>query len=162
IGPAGASLPTKAILGNGSTTTTAIGNSGIVINNNNIFDYFGAAVTSAGVAVNGGCNTWSITNNRFYQTATRTWTTGALHNAILMNSATATSGVQGMTITGNIIGYSSNTQTGTYALTGSTGTFRAIQFNGISAGTISNINSNTVASVSLTGVTSSGTSTTAP
>ena len=76
IGPAGANLPTKAILGNGSTTTTAIGNSGIVINNNNIFDYFGAAVTSAGVATNGGCNTWSITNNRFYQTGTRTWTTG--------------------------------------------------------------------------------------
>lgn len=68
IGPAGANLPTKAILGNGSTTTTAIGNSGTVIDNNNIFDYFGAAVTSSGIATNGGCNTWSITNNRFYQT----------------------------------------------------------------------------------------------
>ena len=76
IGPAGANLPTKAILGNGSTTTTAIGNSGIVINNNNIFDFFGAAVTSAGIATNGGCNTWTITNNRLYQTGTRTWTTG--------------------------------------------------------------------------------------
>ena len=68
IGPAGANLPTTAIQCNGSTTTTAIGNSGLVINNNNIFDFFGAAVTSAGVAFNGGCNTSSITNNRFYQT----------------------------------------------------------------------------------------------
>ena len=82
IGPAGANLPTKAILGNGSTTTTAIGNSGIVITNNNIFDYFGAAVTSSGVATNAGCNAWTITNNRFYQTGTRTWTTGAHHRAI--------------------------------------------------------------------------------
>ena len=123
IGPAGANLPSKAILGNGSTTTTAIGNSGLVITNNNIFDYFGAAGTSAGVAVNAGCNTFAITNNRFYQTTPRTWTTGALHNAILMNSSTTLSGVQAMTITGNIIGYSSPTQTGTYALTGSTGTF---------------------------------------
>jgi len=162
IGPAGANLPTKAILGNGSTTTTAIGNSGIIIDNNNIFDYFGAAVTSAGVATNGGCNAWSITNNRFYQTGTRTWTTGALHNAINIGNTTATSGAQGFTITGNIIGFASNTQTGTYTLTGSTGKFVGIQFNGITGGLVSNINSNTVAAVSLTGVTSSGTSTSSP
>ncbi|MFN8305987.1 MAG: hypothetical protein U0T79_04365 [Ferruginibacter sp.] len=162
IGPSGANLPTKAILGNGSTTTTAIGNSGIVITNNDIHDFFGAAVTSSGVATNGGCNTWTITNNRFYQTGTRTWTTGATHRAIDINNTTATSGAQGFTITGNIIGYASNTQTGTYTLTGSTGKFQGIQFNGITLGTVSNINNNTVASVSLTGVTSSGTSTSTP
>ncbi len=162
IGPAGANLPTKAILGNGSTTTTAIGNSGNIINNNNIFDFFGAAVTSAGVATNGGCNAWSITNNRFYQTATRTWTTGAVHTPISITPSTATSGAQGFTITGNIIGYASNTQTGTYTLSGSTGIFRGIVFTGITGGTISNINNNTIASVSLTGVTSSGTSTSSP
>lgn len=162
IGPAGANLPTKAILGNGSTTTTAIGNSGNVITNNDIHDYFGAAVTSAGIATNGGCNTWTITNNRFYQTGTRTWTTGALHNAINIGNSSATSGAQGFTITGNIVGYASNTQTGTYTLTGSSGTFRGIVFNGITLGGVSNINSNTVASVSVTGVTSSGTSSSAP
>lgn len=163
IGPAGANLPTKAILGNGSTTTTAIGNSGIVINNNNIFDYFGAAVTSAGVATNGGCNGWSITNNRFYQTATRTWTTGSIHRAIDINNTTATSGAQGFTITGNIIGYATNTQTGTYALSGggAGGKFQAINFNGITAGTLSTIANNTIASASLTGGTFSGTSTSA-
>jgi trimeric autotransporter adhesin len=160
IGSVGAALPSKAILGSGSTTTTAIGNSGITITNNNIFDYFGAAVTSAGIAVNGGCNTWSITNNRFYQTGTRTWTTGALHTPILMSSSTATSGVQGMTITGNIIGYASNTQTGTYTLTGSTGKFQGIFFSGITAGNVSNISNNSISAVSLTGVTSSGIATT--
>ncbi|MFL6274081.1 MAG: FG-GAP-like repeat-containing protein [Blastocatellia bacterium] len=164
IGPAGANLPTKAILGNGSTSTTAIGNSGVVINNNNIFDFFGAAVTSAGVAVNGGCNTWSITNNRFYQTATRTWTTGALHAPINISSTTTTSGAQAFTITGNIIGYASNTQTGTYTLTGNvTATkFVGILFNGISTGTTSTVSNNTVASVSMTGVQGSGTSTSTP
>ncbi len=161
IGPAGANLPTKGILCNGSTGATT-GNTGLVINNNNIFDYFGAAVTSAGVAVNGGCKDSSITNNRFYQTATRTWTTGAEHNGILLNSTTATSGAQGFTITGNIVGYASNTQTGTYTMTGSTGTFRGIRFNGITGGTVSNINTNTVASVSVTGVTSSGTTSSSP
>ncbi|MBI5216970.1 MAG: proprotein convertase P-domain-containing protein [Ignavibacteriae bacterium] len=162
IGPAGSNLPTKGILGNGSTGTTAIGNSGIVIDNNNIYDYFGAAVTSAGVATNGGCNTWTITNNKFYQTATRTWTTGALHTPIYITPSSATQGAQGFTITGNTIGYSSNTQTGTYTLTGSTGKFIGIYFTGITGGTVSNINSNTIASVSLTGVTSSGTGSTSP
>ncbi|MGH9929897.1 MAG: CHRD domain-containing protein, partial [Pyrinomonadaceae bacterium] len=163
IGPAGANRPAKSILCNGSTTTTAIGNSGLVINNNNIFDYYGAAVTSTGVGVNGGCNTFSITNNRFYQTATRTQTTAALHSAINMNSSTATSGVQGMTITGNTIGFASNTQTGTYTLTGAVAsTFRGISFTGITGGVVSNINSNTIASISMTGVTSSGTSSGSP
>ncbi len=162
IGPAGGNLPTKGILCFGSTATTAIGNSGIAINNNNIFDYFGAATTSAGVAVNGGCNGDSVTNNRFYQTGTRAWTAGTQHYAIFMNSATTISGVQNMTITGNTIGYASNTQTGTYDLTGSTGMFRPIQFNGITGGTVSNINSNTITSIGMTGVTSSGTTTSAP
>ena len=164
IGPAGANLPSKAILGNGSTTTTAIGNSGIVISNNNIYDYFGAAVSSSGIAINGGCNAWTVTNNRFYQTGTRTWTTGATHRAIDFNSTTATSGVQGMTVTGNIVGYASNTQTGTYTLTGAgTGAkFQGIVLNGISAGVLSNVSNNTVASISVTGVTSSGTSTSSP
>lgn len=164
IGPAGTNLPTKAILGNGSTTTTGVGNSGNVINNNNIFDYFGAAVTSAGIATNGGCNTWTITNNRLYQTATRTWTTGALHSGINIANTTATSGAQGFTITGNTIGYASNTQTGTYTLTGAgTGAkFQGIVFNGIIAGTTTNVNNNTVAGVSMTGVTASGTTTSSP
>lgn len=162
IGPAGANLPTKAIYGNGSTSTTAIGNSGIVITNNDIHDFFGVTVTSSGIAALGGCNTWTISNNRLYQTGTRTWTTGATHRAIEVNSSTSTSGAQGYTLTGNIVGYASNTQTGTYTLTGSTGKFQGIVFNGITGGTVSTVSNNTVASVNLSGVTSSGTSTSSP
>jgi hypothetical protein len=161
IGPAGVNLPSKGILGNGSTSTTAIGNSGIVIRNNNIHDYFAAAVTSAGVATNAGCNNWTVDSNRFYQTGTRTWTTGAIHNAIVLINATATSGMQGAIVTNNIIGYATSSQTGTYTLTGSTGKFIGINVNAITLGTLNRISKNTVASVSLSGVTSSGTGTTA-
>ena len=49
IGPAGTNLPTKGIYFNGSTTTAALNNSGIVVTGNNIYDYFGAAVSSAGI-----------------------------------------------------------------------------------------------------------------
>lgn len=162
IGSVGTNLPTKAIYSNGTTTTTAIGNSGNIVTNNNIFDFFGPAVTSSGISLQGGNNTWTITNNKFYQTATRTWTTGATHRPIEINNSTSTSGNQGHTVTGNIIGYSSNTQTGVYALTGSTGKFQGIYYNGISTVTISNVNNNIITSVSLTGVTSSGTSTSSP
>ncbi len=162
IGPAGANLPSKAIYGSGSTTTTAIGNSGNIITNNNIYDYFGVAVASSGIFTTGGCNAWSITNNKFYQSGTRTWTTGAEHNAINIQNVTVTSGAQGFTITGNTIGFASNTGTGTYTMTGSTGSFRAIRFTGIILGTTSDISSNTIANISLTGVTSSGTSTSSP
>jgi uncharacterized repeat protein (TIGR01451 family) len=162
IGPAGVNLPSRAILCNGSTATTAIGNSGNVVTNNDIFDFFAPTVTSAGVATNGGCNTWTITNNRFFQTATRTWTTGAAHTPIILGGTTATSGAQGFTVTGNTIGYASNTQTGIYTLTGSTGIFRGIVFNGITGATVSNLDNNTIAAVSLTGVTSSGTAANSP
>ncbi|MBX7211996.1 MAG: hypothetical protein K1X78_27065 [Verrucomicrobiaceae bacterium] len=162
IGPAGSNLPSKAIQGSGSTTTTAIGNSGIVINNNNIFDFFNASITSAGVATIGGCNTWSITNNRFFQTGTRTWTASVTHRAMDIGNTTSTSGAQGFTITGNIIGYANSLQTGTYTLTGAGVKFAGIAFNGINGGAVTNINNNTVTAVSMTGVISSGTSTTAP
>jgi hypothetical protein len=162
IGPAGTNLPTKGIYGNGSTTTTAIGNSGIVIDNNNIYDFFGAAVASAGIYTGGGCNTWTITNNRFYQTAPRTWTTGANNRGIEILNSSATSGAQGFTITGNIVGYASAAGTGVYTLSGSTGKFAGIVLNGIAAGTLSTIANNTVAAVSLTGVTSNGTNNSSP
>ena len=161
IGPAGVNLPSKGILGNGSTSTTAIGNSGIVIRNNNIHDYFAAAVTSAGVATNAGCNNWTVDSNRFYQTGTRTWTTGAIHNAIALVTSTATSGMQGAIVTNNIVGYATSSQTGTYTLTGSTGKFIGINVNAITLGATNRISKNTVASVSLSGVTTSGTGTTA-
>ncbi len=157
IGPAGANLPTRAIFGEGTYSTTAIGNSGILITNNNIFDFFNPAATSTGVATNGGCNSWTITDNRFYQTGTRTWTAIARNRAIDIGDGLSTPRAQGFTITGNIIGYASATQTGTYTLTGSLGMFQAIFFKGISGGTVSNINANTIAAVRVSGVTSNGT-----
>ncbi len=164
IGPAGANLPSKGVYGNGSTTTTAIGNSGNIITNNNFENIFGVAVSSAGIYCNDGCNNWTVTNNRFYQTATRTWTTGASHYPIWIIGTSATSGAQGFTITGNIIGYASNTQTGIYTLTGTgaSARFWGIYFNGSATGTTTTVSNNTIASVSMTGVTGSGTGNSSP
>jgi trimeric autotransporter adhesin len=163
IGSAGANLTSKGIYGNGSTTSTAVGNSGISITNCNFIDCFAAGVSSSGIYIASGCNTWSITGNRFYQTATRTWTAGVQHSAIWIIPATASSGAQGFTISNNIIGYASSTQTGTYTLAGGfASSFVPIFYNGITGSALTTISGNTIANISVTGVTSAGTSTSAP
>ena len=89
IGPAGANLPTKGIHFSGtSNTDPGTANSGIVISNNNIFDYFSATVSTAGIDLNSGTVGTTISNNRFYQTATRTMTTSSLtHSGIRISNA---------------------------------------------------------------------------
>jgi hypothetical protein len=163
IGPAGATLPTKGVYGNGSATNAAVGNNGIIINNNNIFDVFGPGVASAGVYVGGGNSGWSIMNNKIYQTGTRTWTAGVAHHGINIQNTTATTGAQSFVITGNTIGFSSAAGTGTYTLTGAfAATFIGLEFNGVTGGGVTDISTNTVANISMTGVTSNGSGTTAP
>ena len=97
IGPAGSNLPTKCIYGNGSGSATT-SNNNVTITNNNIYDFFSASIASAGLYLNGGCNVWTISNNRFYQSATRTWASTALLNSPVYISGTGTGGSQGHTV----------------------------------------------------------------
>ncbi len=159
IGPAGANLPTKAVYGNGSTTTTALYNSGTFLFNNNIFDFFNAAVQSNGIYLAGGNTGWTISNNRFYQTATRTQTAGAVHAGIQFASSI---GNDGHTVSNNTIGYSSSAGTGTYAFVGfsSSSKFLPIYVSSAATTTASSIQGNTITAISLSGVVG-GTSTTA-
>ncbi|RYY38270.1 MAG: T9SS type A sorting domain-containing protein [Chitinophagaceae bacterium] len=112
IGPAGSNLPTKAVNGNGSSSAINTGN---IISNNKIYDFFGAGVTHSGIYLNGSNSGWTISGNRFYQTATRTITSGIQASAIWIIGSSS-----GYTITNNIIGYSSAAGTGTYTYGGST------------------------------------------
>lgn len=162
IGPVGSNLPSKGIYGNGSATTTALGNSGIVISNNNIYDCFSASVTSSGIYTNGGCNNWTITGNRLYQTAPRVWTANVQHVPISIQDSQSVSGAQGFVITQNVIGYANANGTGTYTLSGAAGIFRGILFNGLPSGQLSTINNNTISNISITGVTTNGTSNSSP
>ncbi|MFN9111180.1 MAG: hypothetical protein ACK5XN_14055, partial [Bacteroidota bacterium] len=64
-----------------------------------------------------GTSNISITNNRFFQTSTRTQTTGTTHSCIRIGNTSANNVI----ITGNTIGYSSSAGTGTYNFVGITG-----------------------------------------
>ncbi|HLB37790.1 MAG TPA: DUF11 domain-containing protein [Gemmatimonadales bacterium] len=150
IGPAGANLPTKAVYGNGTTTTAALYNSGILLSNNSIFDFFNAAAASNGIYLAGGNSDWSITGNRFYQTATRTQTTGAIHSAIQVANANNNNHL----IAGNTIGYASSAGTGTYSFVGvnSSSKFLPICFSSAGTTTPSSIQGNTITAINLSGV----------
>lgn len=158
IGPISASLlPVKAIYANGTTTNTAINNSNNAIVGNHIYDFFAAASNSNGIYVNVGNTAWSISANKFYQTASRTITTASSNNPIQIANTTAGSG-ENFVITNNIIGYSSAAGTGTYTIAGTV----ASLFNGIivSAATSSvnnQITGNVISDISLTTSSSSTT-----
>ena len=159
IGPAGGNLPTKGIYSNGTTTTVTTYNSGIVISGNRIFDYFGAAVQSAGIYVSGGNTDWTIQNNKLYQSSARTQTTGTIHAGIQLASAN----INNCTISGNTVGFANSSGTGTYGFVGvsSSSRFYPIYISVHGATTGSSVTGNTIAGISVSGLVS-GTSTSAP
>jgi len=133
------------------------------ISSNNIFDFFHPGAASAGISLSTSNSDWTITNNRFYQTATRTATTANTHTGILISSG------EGYTITNNIIGFANSGGTGTTNLIGITsgslggtfpssftagGTANATRYVGIqcaftTGGAASSIQNNTIAGIAL-------------
>lgn len=147
IGPSGSNLNSKGIYINGSTTTTAVFNSGIIVENNRIFDYFVPTTSSGGIDIAGGATEITISGNRFYQTAARTQTTAGNHSAIRISSSSGNAFV----IQNNTIGYANAAGTGTYTLTG-LGTTKFIPID-LSVGTTTAtvVRGNTIAGISFSG-----------
>jgi len=152
ITSAGANLPFNAIYSYG---TAAKENSGISITNNNIQDYSGASPN--GIYLDSNSSAWTITGNRFFQTATR-YITGIQRD---INIVTAGGG--GYVINNNIIGYSSALGTGTSTFTGTanlipieltagTSSASEIQGNTISAISFSTSNTTNVGSGIFSGI----------
>jgi len=105
---------------------------------------------SAGIHLGTGNQGWTITNNRFYQTATKTQTTAGTHNDILITNTGNTAG--GYTITGNVFGYGANNRTGTSTFAGTvTVTYTAISFTEATTGAASTISNNLISDISYTG-----------
>ncbi|MBI5402234.1 MAG: right-handed parallel beta-helix repeat-containing protein [Ignavibacteriae bacterium] len=149
LGPAGATLPSKLIYGNGSTTSSAIANSSVTVSNNNLYDYF-LTGGCAGMYVSSGNTDWTISNNRIFQTATRNFTAAGTMYGIYFSNTTYGNNIQ---ITDNIIGYSNSSGTGTLTLTSSSvaGAFQGIYMNAqTTAANPCNINNNIVSNISLT------------
>ena len=102
---ASTTTPVNAILSSG--LSVAVANTAS-ITNNNISDYFSATAASSGIQVSSNSTGWTITGNRFFQTANRTATTGATHRAINITTASGS----GYTISNNVIGFANSAGTG--------------------------------------------------
>jgi len=147
IGPAGANLPSKGIYGNGSTTNTTMANSNITINGCDVYDFF-LSGGCAGIYSITGNTGWIITNNKIYETASRTFTASGSLTGIYFSNGTDGDNIQ---ITGNTIGYSGNSGTGILTLLGGsfTGDFNGVYFAGSTSGTgTNNISNNIISDIS--------------
>ena len=102
IGAAGSNLPVNAIWALGSTSGTTRANSGVVISDNNIHDFYYAGGASVGMYVINGNMDWTISGNSFYQTSPRTQTGGSsqFHYGIYISNYLGT----GYDISGNYMG----------------------------------------------------------
>lgn len=116
----GASTPTISIYCSGSATT-GLENSGNTIANCNIGNFFSPTDASCGVNLATGANGWTLFNNRFYQSATRTFTGAGARRAI--NVVTGS----GHNIINNTIGFGDAVGGGVYIMNGAVAsTFAAI------------------------------------
>lgn len=171
---ASATLPTCAIRGynNNTTNAWAAANNNIIISNNNISDYFAATTyTSSGIYISRYNTDWNITNNRFYQTAARTQTTGNRHTAIFISTNhdgtsvfTSAQYISSFTIQNNVFGYATAAGTGTYSITGTSNTIVEMIYlcaGDYNSSCLTSIQGNTFANISLTG-SAAGTGTSAP
>ncbi len=151
IQESGANFPTNGIYSAGSIVAGQE-NSFIVVNACNISNYFNAATVSVGMFAAAGNTDWTVSNNRFFQTALRTYTTGNTHRAIQIGSG------NNHAVSGNIIGYATSAATGTYAMAGTIAVrFTAIELN-VGTAVTSSVQGNTVTAISI--ATSSGAATT--
>ena len=158
IGPVGSNLPSKAIYSNGSTTNATRANSGISITGNNIYDYYLSGAHAA-IYANDGNTDWTISNNKFYQTATRTFS-ASTGSAIFINGSTTAN--NNNLISGNTIGFSNSSGTGTYTLVFVSGSsFIPINIAAAGTTTATSVQGNTIAGIAISGA-GSGTSTSAP
>ncbi len=145
-----------------SAGTAGKENDNITVSNNNISNYFNATGDSHGIWVSSNSNSWTITGNRFFQTATRVYTTTNI-NVFGIYVTTGT----GYTVSNNIVGYANVAGTGTTNMIGNTvplagfpasytptGTPSALRYAGIGmslglVGPTSTVDGNTVAGIAM-------------
>ncbi len=143
----GTNYPTNILYSSGTSTKE---NDNITISNCNVFDFFSASTTTKGILFSSNTTQCSVTNNSFYQTASRTFTSGVEMRAISIENSSGNSFV----VTNNYIGSDAALCAGTNPLTLTSATlnhkFTGIYIN-VGTTTASSVSGNTISNVVLTG-----------
>ncbi len=142
ITAAGTNYPTNGIYSEASTLPN--GNSRMIINNNNISDFFSDSFSPNGIySTNSNSPYWTISNNRLFSTFTQVYTAANRFNGMFL------SGI-GHTVTGNTVGYSSAAGTGIMTLTSTANLrFEGITMGGSGIDTFS-VQGNTITAINFT------------
>ena len=149
IGPAGTNLPNKAIFGFGTNTTLANANSGVVISNNNIYDFFNATSSVSGIYIANGNDQWTLSGNRIYQTAARAFNAGIFrYGAITLSQATTPRG--SFIVMNNVIGFGAADGTGITTISGTGTEFRGIDAPNVDTAVPTMIQGNTISGINQT------------
>jgi hypothetical protein len=121
-------------------------NTNNTIENCEFFNHFRATASTYGIYIVGGNTGFTIANNKIYQPATLTYTTGTVHMGIRVNNSNGNA----FTISGNSIGYASNAGTGVYTMEGIVANRFAGIYLTLGKTTTSSVQSNKIAGISLT------------
>jgi hypothetical protein len=155
----GASMPSMGVyaLGANNTGINSNFNDNDTISNCNIYDYFLANGNSAGVLLNNGVNNWVISGNHFFEPSALTYSATGFNRGIwiIPNRNTGSVG-NGFVVTGNYIGGSAPSCTGTpYTLSGLANSFDGIRLeiaDGVPANA-SSVQGNTITNMNITSTT---------
>ncbi|MEK9138935.1 MAG: hypothetical protein AAB393_17585, partial [Bacteroidota bacterium] len=151
IGPDGVNLPSRLVWSSGTSGNTPVFNSNITITRCNLYDFFNASDQCRAIDIWSGNTDWTISDNRFYQTAPRTWTTGAEMRVISIASGSVLPVTLGnnFQISGNVIGFASADGAGIFSISGGENLFKAIYLS-VGPTVASNIQGNTITAISNT------------
>jgi hypothetical protein len=121
-------------------------NSNDTVSNCNVYNFYllSNSLINSGINITSNSNAWYISTNRIYQTTSRTIGTLSGQYGIYLGSG------DGHVVTGNIIGYSSASGTGTYTVTSTARASFAGIYANIGAGNTVSIQGNTIAGISFT------------
>lgn len=122
VAPAAGGTPANGFYSSG---TAGAANSENTISNCTIADFYSATVSTSGIFLDAGNSAWTISGNRLYQTAPRTFTVANSHTGIRILSG------DGHFIAANTIGFAAPAGTGTWTVNGAVATrFTGIEVSG--------------------------------
>lgn len=144
VGPAGANLPSVCITNvNGATS-----NNNFSVLNNEIYDFYNATGSQAGIYLAGGSGFAVVQGNRIYQTAPRVLSGGTTQTVYGILYFYASSRC---TIANNVIGFANASGTGLMTYTATSALLRPIMISGSNANlTASSISGNTISGIDFT------------
>jgi len=146
-------FPAYGLLACGTTTTVASYNDNNSLLNNNIFDFFSAGSATTGVKLDAGTNAWTVNNNSFYQTASRTYTTGNTHRILWVtpNTGNISNTASGFVINSNMIGGSAPGAGGMYTIAGTASNVLTVMDLSVGLGTPTSVQGNSITNFDMAG-----------